>query len=125
MCPGRSGLLRQRLETGSDDHSSSLHSDCDLHMVCIPPIPFLLSKVINSGSSINTILVCDRFIPESARWLLDRGRIEEAKLLIARVAAINKHKVPESLLEKVYIYDCMRDSNALFLVWKCVFNDEF
>ncbi|KAK2821981.1 hypothetical protein Q5P01_022046 [Channa striata] len=40
------------------------------------------------------------FIPESARWLLDRGKTEEAKQLITKVAAINKRTVPDSLLDK-------------------------
>ena len=48
-----------------------------------------------------TVLVSNRFIPESARWLLERGNTEEAKQLITKVAAINKRTVPESLLEKV------------------------
>lgn len=42
-----------------------------------------------------------RFIPESARWLLDRGKTEEAKELILRAAAINKRQIPDTLLEKV------------------------
>uniref|UniRef100_A0A3P9C0J2 Solute carrier family 22 member 13a n=1 Tax=Maylandia zebra TaxID=106582 RepID=A0A3P9C0J2_9CICH len=33
------------------------------------------------------------FIPESARWLLSRGRKEEAKQLIVKAAAINKHPI--------------------------------
>uniref|UniRef100_A0A8C7N6C7 Solute carrier family 22 member 13a n=1 Tax=Oncorhynchus kisutch TaxID=8019 RepID=A0A8C7N6C7_ONCKI len=41
------------------------------------------------------------FIPESARWLLDQGKKEEAKKLILRVAAINKRTVPDTILEKV------------------------
>uniref|UniRef100_A0A665XC37 Solute carrier family 22 member 13a n=1 Tax=Echeneis naucrates TaxID=173247 RepID=A0A665XC37_ECHNA len=51
-----------------------------------------------------SVLVPIRFIPESARWLLDRGRTEEAKQLITRVAAINKRTVSDSLLDKVYLF---------------------
>uniref|UniRef100_A0A3Q3EAH3 Solute carrier family 22 member 13a n=1 Tax=Labrus bergylta TaxID=56723 RepID=A0A3Q3EAH3_9LABR len=35
------------------------------------------------------------FIPESARWLLNRGKTEEAKQLIMKAAAINKRTVPD------------------------------
>lgn len=49
-----------------------------------------------------TVHVSDRFIPESARWLLERGRAEEAKQLITKVAAINKRTISDSLLEKVW-----------------------
>ncbi|KAM9789906.1 solute carrier family 22 member 13 [Neosynchiropus ocellatus] len=41
------------------------------------------------------------FIPESARWLLERGRTEDAKTLIRKVAAINKRNIPEDYLHKV------------------------
>ncbi|XP_076013203.1 solute carrier family 22 member 13-like [Genypterus blacodes] len=41
------------------------------------------------------------FIPDSALWLLNKGRTEEAKTWIVKVAAINKQAVPESLLERI------------------------
>uniref|UniRef100_A0A8C5HW78 Solute carrier family 22 member 13-like n=1 Tax=Gouania willdenowi TaxID=441366 RepID=A0A8C5HW78_GOUWI len=44
------------------------------------------------------------FIPESARWLLDRGRTEEAKKLITKVANINRHTIQSSLMEKVTFF---------------------
>lgn len=43
----------------------------------------------------------DRFIPESARWLLGTGRTTEAKQLIKKAAAINKRTVPNYLLDQV------------------------
>uniref|UniRef100_A0A3Q4HIF5 Solute carrier family 22 member 13a n=1 Tax=Neolamprologus brichardi TaxID=32507 RepID=A0A3Q4HIF5_NEOBR len=45
--------------------------------------------------------VLDRFIPESARWLLGTGRTMEAKQLIKKAAAINKRAVPNYLLDQV------------------------
>uniref|UniRef100_A0A8C2ZLT9 Solute carrier family 22 member 13a n=1 Tax=Cyclopterus lumpus TaxID=8103 RepID=A0A8C2ZLT9_CYCLU len=54
-----------------------------------------------------TVLISGRFIPESARWLLDKGRTEEAKQLIVKAAAINKRTVPDSLFSLNLTYYCL------------------
>ncbi|XP_030259801.1 solute carrier family 22 member 13 [Sparus aurata] len=57
------------------------------------------------ASAYAVIVIYIWFIPESARWLLNRGRMEEAKQLMVKAAAINKRTVPASLLEEVSVKD--------------------
>ncbi|KAI1242559.1 Solute carrier family 22 member 13, partial [Lamprotornis superbus] len=40
-------------------------------------------------------------LPESARWLVTKGRIEEAKKLLQKAAATNKRSLPPELLEQL------------------------
>ncbi|XP_071216890.1 solute carrier family 22 member 13 isoform X1 [Salvelinus alpinus] len=56
------------------------------------------------------------FIPESARWLLDQGKTEEAKKLILRVAAINKRTVPDTILEKIAEKKVVQKGGILLLI---------
>ncbi|XP_049856428.1 organic cation transporter protein-like isoform X4 [Schistocerca gregaria] len=49
----------------------------------------------------------DRFIPESVRWLLVKGRCAKAEQLLMKAAEENKVKIPEELLKDLL------DSNAL------------
>ncbi|XP_051269346.1 solute carrier family 22 member 13-like [Dicentrarchus labrax] len=65
------------------------------------------------------------FIPESARWLLERGRTEEAKQLIAKVAAINKRTVPDSLLEKIVEKETEKKGGIIILIQSSVLRKYF
>ncbi|XP_053186044.1 solute carrier family 22 member 13-like [Scomber japonicus] len=56
------------------------------------------------------------FIPESARWLLDRGRTEEAKQLLVKVAAINKRTVPDHLLGKIVVKETEKKGGIIILI---------
>ncbi|XP_056193748.1 solute carrier family 22 member 13-like isoform X1 [Falco biarmicus] len=42
-----------------------------------------------------------RVLPESARWLVTKGRIEEAKKVLQKAAATNKRSIPPALLEQL------------------------
>ena len=46
-------------------------------------------------------LCSNRFLPESARWLMTQGRKEEALKELQRAARVNGRTVPEDLLDKV------------------------
>ncbi|XP_063159374.1 solute carrier family 22 member 13-like isoform X1 [Candoia aspera] len=40
-------------------------------------------------------------LPESARWLVTKGKIEEAKKLLQKAASVNKRTIPPKLLEQL------------------------
>ncbi|XP_022075244.1 solute carrier family 22 member 13-like [Acanthochromis polyacanthus] len=56
------------------------------------------------------------FIPESARWLLNRGRTDEANQLITKVANINKRTVPELVLEKIVVKETKTKGGVIILI---------
>ncbi|CAN9503276.1 unnamed protein product [Ophioblennius macclurei] len=65
------------------------------------------------------------FIPESARWLLDTGRTEEAKQLVKKVAAINGRTVPESLLEKIVVKEKEGKRGIIILIQSSILRKYF
>ncbi|NXD07964.1 S22AD protein, partial [Nothocercus nigrocapillus] len=42
-------------------------------------------------------------LPESARWLMTKGRVEEAKKILQKAASINKRTIPPGLLEQFHV----------------------
>ena len=45
--------------------------------------------------------VCGRLIPESPRWLLNRGRVAEAKSIVLTVAHANRVTVSPDVLDSL------------------------
>lgn len=83
-----SGLCYRRLEDHPINHSCFIRCLLSLHMVCTFAFFLRSSTTLIDGN------VSIRFLPESARWFLNRGRTEEAKQLIYKVAKINKRNPP-------------------------------
>ncbi|XP_051809467.1 solute carrier family 22 member 13-like isoform X4 [Acanthochromis polyacanthus] len=67
-----------------------------------------LAQLISATPLVLTVVYI-WFIPESARWLLNRGRTEEAKKLIIKAAAINKRPIPDSLLEEIKVTNSVNE----------------
>ncbi|XP_010081931.1 PREDICTED: solute carrier family 22 member 13 [Pterocles gutturalis] len=56
---------------------------------------------IAGSAPIFAFFFCVRVLPESARWLVTKGRLEEAKKILQKAASINKSTIPPGLLEQL------------------------
>ena len=50
-------------------------------------------------------------VPESVRWLIGAGKIEEAKKIIRDAARVNGKEVPEHLLKAADLYSAKVEAN--------------
>ncbi|XP_009556637.2 solute carrier family 22 member 13 isoform X1 [Cuculus canorus] len=57
-------------------------------------------------------------LPESARWLVTKGRIEEAKKVLQKAASVNKCTIPPGLLEQMNPEKQTKSGNILDLFRK-------
>ena len=46
-----------------------------------------------------------RFVQESIRWLVSKGRINEAEAVIRRVAKFNKKTLPDILFDQADVHE--------------------
>ena len=49
------------------------------------------------------MLTFSSFVPESPRWLLQHGRIEEAKEILTKMAEFNKKPIPDYSHLETYV----------------------
>ncbi|KAM9187600.1 solute carrier family 22 member 14 [Dugong dugon] len=55
------------------------------------------------GAPVFAVIPYIWILPESPRWLMVRGKKEEAKQLLCRAASVNKNVVPLNLLDKMHL----------------------
>ena len=56
--------------------------------------------------SIKQIILDSRYywiIPESPRWLIQKGRMEEAERIVQKIAKVNKKPIPTNYLESIKV----------------------
>uniref|UniRef100_A0A674NDX8 Solute carrier family 22 member 13b n=1 Tax=Takifugu rubripes TaxID=31033 RepID=A0A674NDX8_TAKRU len=71
-----------------------------MQLVIISPIPLL----VGLGYWL---------LPESARWLMTRGKKEEVQKELLRAARVNRRKIPQNLLDKLEIEGAGKKENML------------
>ena len=63
------------------------------------------------------MLLNPRFVPESVRWLLVKGKKEKAHAILENVAKVNKKELPEDDL-RVPLTTANKGVLELFKTWK-------
>jgi len=65
----------------------------------------------------NLTNVISRFVPESVRWLLVKGKTEKAQAILEKVAKVNKKEMPVDDLH-VPVTTANKGVLELFKTWK-------
>ena len=68
------------------------------------------------SQSPNVLLLPQRFIPESVRWLLVKGKKEKAREILSNVAKVNKKEMPSEEL-RVPVTTASKGIFELFKTW--------
>lgn len=62
-----------------------------------------------------------RFLPESPRWLLAKGRLEEALKILETLARVNGSVLPDSFKQKLKVYNIKLDVDKISKLFIAIF----
>ena len=51
--------------------------------------------------SVVSLISCRWFVPESPRWLLSTGRVDEAEVVVQTIAKWNKKDIPANFVHQM------------------------
>lgn len=83
-------VWRETVDVAGISHQLAVHDLLHLHLVSSP---CCLLRTACKYALVS-------FLPESMRWLLAQGRIDEVITMLKHVAVVNKKDVPEEMLKK-------------------------
>lgn len=91
------------------------------HLALITSLPFTIlfgywsviwNGMVHQGRQLIPLFMSIRwFVPESPRWLLSTGRIDEAEVVVQKIAKWNKKDIPANFVHQLVMMILMRQGS--------------